>query len=109
MLRDSLKKAGLQDIMILDSAYLVQAKNSDGDSVVMLINPPAVMGRQGLAHLIDRSWLGTTDGGLTQKRRGGAARRAKPTAAMTMPASAALSSSRTLKLAGSLLVKIAVK
>jgi hypothetical protein len=66
-LRDSLKKAGFQDIMILDSAYLVQAKNSDGDSVVMLINPPATMGAKPSRTSSTDGGSGATDGGPHQQ------------------------------------------
>ncbi|MBY0226903.1 MAG: hypothetical protein K2Q28_13960 [Hyphomicrobium sp.] len=41
-LRDSLEKAGFEDIRILDAAYLVHARNSDGDLIVMTINPPTI-------------------------------------------------------------------
>lgn len=41
-LRESLEKAGFKDIAILDAAYLVHARNSDGDLIVMTINPPTV-------------------------------------------------------------------
>lgn len=41
-LRGSLEKAGFKDIRILDAAYLVHARNSDGDLIVMTINPPTI-------------------------------------------------------------------
>jgi hypothetical protein len=40
-LQDDLKKAGFTNISVLDAAYLVQADTSDGNEVMMLINPPA--------------------------------------------------------------------
>jgi hypothetical protein len=39
-LRQTLQQAGFQNITILDAAYLVQAKSKDGDTVLMMINPP---------------------------------------------------------------------
>lgn len=41
-LRESLEKAGFKQIKILDAAYLVHARNSDGDMIVMTINPPTI-------------------------------------------------------------------
>lgn len=43
-LRDSLEKAGFKNVTILDAAYLVQAQTSQGDSVMMTINPPSIAG-----------------------------------------------------------------
>lgn len=37
----SLQNAGFQNVRVVDAAYLVQATSSDGNSVMMLINPPA--------------------------------------------------------------------
>jgi hypothetical protein len=39
-LQSDLKKAGFTNISVLDAAYLVQADTSDGNQVMMLINPP---------------------------------------------------------------------
>jgi hypothetical protein len=39
-LRSSLEQAGFKEVTIVDAAYLVQAKTSDGDEVLMTINPP---------------------------------------------------------------------
>ena len=46
-LRDLLEKAGFKDIRILDAAYLVHARNSDGDLIVMTINPPTIAAATG--------------------------------------------------------------
>lgn len=43
-LRKSLGDAGFQNITIVDAAYLVQAKTKDGETVVMMINPPMASG-----------------------------------------------------------------
>lgn len=43
-LRKQLQQAGFKNIEILDAAYLVQAQTSDGNSVFMTINPPAMSG-----------------------------------------------------------------
>lgn len=43
-LRQSLTQAGFQDVRIVDASYLVQAKTKDGDTVVMMINPPDMTG-----------------------------------------------------------------
>jgi hypothetical protein len=40
-LRQTLQQAGFQNVTVLDAAYLVQAKSKDGDTVLMMINPPA--------------------------------------------------------------------
>ncbi|MFC1458578.1 hypothetical protein ACETIH_18100 [Microvirga arabica] len=40
MLRRELRQAGFRNIRILDAAFLVQARNRNGDQVVMIINPP---------------------------------------------------------------------
>jgi hypothetical protein len=42
-LRDSLQKAGFQDIKIVDAAYVVHARTSEGQMVVMYIDPPSAM------------------------------------------------------------------
>ncbi len=39
-LRSNLQKAGFSNITVLDAAYLVQADTSDGNQVMMFINPP---------------------------------------------------------------------
>lgn len=41
-LKNTLEKAGFKDIQILDAAYLVHARNSDGDVIIMTINPPSL-------------------------------------------------------------------
>ncbi len=40
-LRQQMTQAGFQDVRILDAAYLVQARTAEGDTVLMMINPPA--------------------------------------------------------------------
>jgi hypothetical protein len=40
-LRSSLQKAGFSNVKVLDAAYLVQADTSDGNQVMMFINPPS--------------------------------------------------------------------
>ena len=42
-LRESLQKAGFQDINIVDAAYVVHARTNDGQMVVMYIDPPSAM------------------------------------------------------------------
>jgi hypothetical protein len=39
-IRKQLSQAGFEDIRILDTAFLVQARTRDGNPVVMMINPP---------------------------------------------------------------------
>ncbi|MEZ5818144.1 MAG: hypothetical protein R3D44_13775 [Hyphomicrobiaceae bacterium] len=46
-LTDALKKAGFQDVSIVDASYMVHAKTSDGEPVVMVINPPSVSSATG--------------------------------------------------------------
>ena len=41
-LRQVLSQAGFQEVKIVDAAYLVQAQTKEGDSVLMLINPPSM-------------------------------------------------------------------
>jgi hypothetical protein len=41
-LRADLSKAGYTDITIIPSSFFVQAKNSDGDAVTMMISPDSV-------------------------------------------------------------------
>lgn len=43
-LRQTLSQAGFQDVRVVDAAYLVQAKTKEGDTVLMMINPPEMMG-----------------------------------------------------------------
>ncbi len=45
-LRSALKKAGFTHIRVLDAKYLVQAKDNEGNTVFMAINPPS-MSRNG--------------------------------------------------------------
>lgn len=40
-LRQQLTQAGFRDVQILDTAYLVQARTQDGNTVLMTINPPS--------------------------------------------------------------------
>ncbi len=40
-LRTNLQKAGFSNIKVLDAAYLVQADTSDGNQVMLFINPPS--------------------------------------------------------------------
>lgn len=39
-LRQQLTQAGFREVKILDAAYLVQAKTQDGNTVMMMIDPP---------------------------------------------------------------------
>jgi hypothetical protein len=39
-IRQQLAQAGFQDVRILDAAYLVQAKTQEGNTVLMMIDPP---------------------------------------------------------------------
>jgi len=39
-LRQQLSQAGFREVRILDAAYLVQAKTQDGNTVMMMIDPP---------------------------------------------------------------------
>jgi hypothetical protein len=49
-LRDSLQQAGFKDIKIVDAAYVVHARTSDGNIAVMYIDPPsASVGTTGTA------------------------------------------------------------
>lgn len=38
--RDQLTKAGFEDVEILDASYLVRAQTSEGNTVLMVIDPP---------------------------------------------------------------------
>ncbi|CCF22208.1 exported protein of unknown function (plasmid) [Pseudorhizobium banfieldiae] len=38
--RDQLTKAGFQNVEILDASYLVRAQTEDGNTVLMVIDPP---------------------------------------------------------------------
>ncbi len=40
-LKQSLQNAGFTNVQVVDAAYLVKAKTQDGDTVVMMINPPS--------------------------------------------------------------------
>lgn len=42
--RQVLEDAGFQQIQIIDAAYVIQAQTEDGDTVIMMINPPARAG-----------------------------------------------------------------
>jgi hypothetical protein len=42
-LRQQLTRAGFQDVRVVDAAYLVEAKTEDGNTVYLMINPPASM------------------------------------------------------------------
>ncbi len=42
-LKQVLTQAGFQNVQIVDASYLVQARTKEGDSVLMLINPPDPM------------------------------------------------------------------
>lgn len=46
-LRSALEQAGFSNIQILDTAYLVQAKTQDDETVMMMINPPNMGGASG--------------------------------------------------------------
>lgn len=39
-IRQQLSQAGFRDVQILDTAYLVQARTNDGNTVTMIVNPP---------------------------------------------------------------------
>ncbi|MCB4823572.1 hypothetical protein [Roseicella aerolata] len=39
-LRQQLTQAGFREVQILDAAYLVRAKTQDGNTVLMMIDPP---------------------------------------------------------------------
>jgi hypothetical protein len=41
-LRDNLTKAGFTDITIMPSSFLVRAKDSEGNPVMMVINPDSI-------------------------------------------------------------------
>lgn len=43
-LRKQLQQAGFKNVQIIDAAYLVQAQTSDGNTVFMTVNPPAMSG-----------------------------------------------------------------
>ena len=40
-LKNNLQQAGFKDVMIVDAAYVVRGKSSDGSQVQMVINPPS--------------------------------------------------------------------
>jgi hypothetical protein len=40
-IKESLEKAGFQNVRVVDAAYLVHATTKDNDFVVMTINPPS--------------------------------------------------------------------
>jgi hypothetical protein len=39
-LRQQLTQAGFRDVQVVDTAYLVQARTSEGNTVIMMVNPP---------------------------------------------------------------------
>jgi hypothetical protein len=41
-LREQLARAGFREVRILDAAYLVRAVTQDGQTVVMMVNPPTM-------------------------------------------------------------------
>jgi hypothetical protein len=41
-MRDALKNAGFTNIRVLDAKYLVPAKDHDGNTVFMAVNPPSL-------------------------------------------------------------------
>jgi hypothetical protein len=45
-LRSSLKEAGFRNIRVVDATYLVHATTSDGNVVVMTVNPPSLPWQQ---------------------------------------------------------------
>jgi hypothetical protein len=62
-LRESLEKAGFKDIQVLDAAYLVHARNSDGDLIVMTINPPTIAAATGVSGASESSTGGRSPEG----------------------------------------------
>ena len=61
-LSQALKQAGFTDVQVVDASYMVHAKTSDGEPVVMVINPPSVSAATG---------SGTGTGGTTGSTGGG--------------------------------------
>lgn len=43
-LKTTLESAGFKNVVVVDAAYLVHATNSDGDTIIMTINPPSMAG-----------------------------------------------------------------
>lgn len=40
-LKQSLEKAGFTNVRVVDATYMVHARSSDGDNVIMYIDPPS--------------------------------------------------------------------
>lgn len=43
-LKENLQKSGFNNVVVVDTAYLVTAKDADGSMVRMMINPPPPKG-----------------------------------------------------------------
>jgi hypothetical protein len=43
----ALKQAGFTDVQVVDASYMVHAKTSDGEPIVMVINPPSLSAATG--------------------------------------------------------------
>jgi hypothetical protein len=61
-LRTSLKDAGFKDVRIVDATYLIHARTSDGNFVIMTVNPPSVSKHQRTAeHRSGQDQMGQTN------------------------------------------------
>lgn len=63
-LKQSLEKAGFTNVRVVDATYMVHAQTSDGNNVVMYINPPSV-GSAATGGSSGASGTGTSGSGAT--------------------------------------------
>jgi hypothetical protein len=70
-LRQQLTQAGFRDVQIVDAAYLVQARTQDGNTVLMMINPPSAGGMQGASMGSGASTSGASGSGPGAATSGG--------------------------------------
>lgn len=63
--RDQLTQAGFKQVEILDASYLVRAQTEDGNTVLMVIDPP-MSGMSGGSTSDAGSTSGSTDGSAEQ-------------------------------------------
>jgi hypothetical protein len=73
-LRNDLSKAGFTDIKIMPSSFLVRAKDSEGNPVMMVINPDS------MTEVTERPVSGTMKGDTTGSSSGAAANSPTPPA-----------------------------
>ena len=70
-LRQQLTQAGFRDVQIVDTAYLVQARTQDGNTVLMTVNPPSARSQASATSGGSSSGSGSSGGGSQPSSGGG--------------------------------------